>query len=291
MELVNIRNNTYKYRKIVSLFFIFTLATFLFCIVKNINRSDNLEVVYLDIGQGDSILIKDPDGLNFLIDTGSGHITTQKVQKELSIFNKNLDSALVTHPDSDHSGGVTSIINSIDTKKVIISTENDYSNYIKDKDSKVSLVNNSSNILLSNNISLKVLNPEPGMLGTENGKSIVNTMSYGNFNFIFTGDADSETERKLVSQGYFNKNEKKTSVNILKVGHHGSDTSSSEIFLKKIKPEYCIISVGKNNKYGHPAKNAMDRLEKYCKNIYRTDLNGRVSFKTDGKNLEISTKK
>ena len=291
MEIVNIRDNAYKYRKIVSLFFVLITVILLFCTVKNINRSGNLEVIYLDIGQGDSILIKDPSGLNFLIDTGPGHITTQKVQKELSIFNKALDSVLITHPDSDHSGGVASIINSIDTKRVIISTENDYSNYIKDKDSKVSFVNTFNNISLSNEISLKVLNPESGILGTENEKSIVNTMSYGNFNFIFTGDADSETERKLVSQGYFDKNENKKSVNILKVGHHGSDTSSSEIFLKKIKPEYCILSVGKNNKYGHPAKNAMDRLQKYCKNIYRTDLNGGISFKTDGKNLEISIEK
>lgn len=291
MEIVNIRDNAYKYRKIVSLFFVLITIILLFCMVKNINRSGNLEVIYLDIGQGDSILIKDPRGLNFLIDTGSGHITTQKVQKELSVFNKALDSVLITHPDSDHSGGVVSVINSIDTERVIISTENDYSNYIKDKDSKVSFVNTFNNISLSNEISLKILNPELGILGTENGKSIVNTMSYGNFNFIFTGDADSETERKLVSQGYFDKNENKTSVNVLKVGHHGSDTSSSEIFLKKIKPEYCILSVGKNNKYGHPAKNAMDRLEKYCKNIYRTDLNGGISFKTDGKNLEISIEK
>jgi competence protein ComEC len=291
MEIENVRIIIKKRRKILFLLTIFIVIFIFSFLFMSINRNNYLEIVYLDIGQGDSILIKDPSGANLLVDTGSSAVASQKIQKELSFFNKSLDNIILTHPDSDHSGGLDAIVSSINTKNVAISSENNYSEILKEKDFLVSSVNTFNNILLSANIKLDIISPEPRMIGSGNGKSIVNTMLYGNFNFIFTGDADSETERKLVSQGYFDKNENKNIVNILKVGHHGSDTSSSEIFLKKIKPEYCIISVGRNNKYGHPVKNAMERLEKYCKNIYRTDKDGNVALETDGKNLKISTEK
>ena len=126
------------------------------------------------------------------------------------------------------------------------------------------------------------------MTGDSNHKSIVNRVIYGNYEFIFMGDADKETERMIVSKGYF-KND--TKVKILKVGHHGSNTSSSELFLKTLKPEYCIISVGKNNKYGHPKLETMLTLQKYFKVIYRTDQDGDISFKTDGINLKINYEK
>ena len=105
------------------------------------------------------------------------------------------------------------------------------------------------------------------------------------------GDADQEVERKLVSQGYFDNISNIKTKKVLKVGHHGSDTSSSEIFLKKLKPEYCIISVGKDNRYKHPNPEALNRLEKYCKNIYRTDKDRSIAFATNGKDLKINISK
>lgn len=295
MQISNIINElkiyTFKRKRILFVFFLFIIIATLINFFIDNNRDQNLEVIYLDIGQGDAILIKDPKGINLLIDTGSGAITTQKVQKELSAINKNMDGILITHPDSDHAGGFDELSRRFNIKNTFISSEDDYSKQVKDNILNVSSVNNINQIRLSDNILLNTLSPEKGMLGDGNAKSIVNTILYGNFNFIFTGDADSETERKLVSQGYFDKNDNKKIVNILKIGHHGSDTSSSEMFLKKIKPEYCIISVGRDNKYGHPTKNVLDRLEKYCKNIYRTDLSGNISFKTNGKNLKVNTEK
>lgn len=295
MQISNIINESkiyaFKRKRILFVFGLLLIICISINIYLNTSRDADLEVIYLDIGQGDAILIKDPKGINLLIDTGAGSITTQKVQKELSVTNKNMDGVLITHPDSDHAGGFDELSARFNVKNTFISSEDDYSKQVKDNILNVSSVNNLNQIRLSDSILLNIISPEKGMLSDGNAKSIVNTMLYGNFNFIFTGDADSETERKLVSQGYFDKNQNKKIINILKVGHHGSDTSSSELFLKKVKPEYCIISVGRDNKYGHPTKNVLDRLEKHCKNIFRTDLSGNASFKTDGKLLKIKTEK
>lgn len=273
----------------------FSLSCILLFVFSAGNRSDYLEVIYLDIGQGDSILIKESSGVNFLIDAGPSYIASQKIQKELSLFNKKLDGVLITHSDSDHYGGLDSILSSVKVDNLMLSKENEPFSYIKDNNTKVSLISNNNGIMLGRDFKLKVLNSGYENINSESGdknsKSVVNAMSYGVFNFIFTGDIDSETERKLVSQGSFDQYAEKEGVNILKIAHHGSETSSSEIFLKKIKPEYCIISVGKNNKYNHPNENVLIRLKKYCKNLYRTDLSGNVYFKTDGKSLKIDTEK
>jgi competence protein ComEC len=281
-----------NYKKISTLTFFFIISTSLFYFVSQIDKQNNIEIIFLDVDQGDSSLIKTASNQKILIDTGASYVTTQKLQKYLPLFSKSLDAVILTHPDLDHVGGTQEILDTNIVKNLIISTENEYLDYkkkeIKESDLEVLKVNNSNNILLNNDINLEILSPDKGQEGDSNQNSIVNRLVYGNFEFIFMADADTEVERKLVAKGYFeNKNTKK----VLKVGHHGSDTSSSEIFLKKLKPEYCIISVGKDNKYGHPKKEVIDRLEKYCKNIYRTDKNSDISFTADGANLKIETSK
>ncbi len=284
-----------NYIKVIIIFILIIFSLSFAYVLSNLDKQKELEIVFLDIGQGDSALIKFPSGQKGLIDTGANYISSQKVENNLPYFSQDLDFILLTHPDLDHVGGTQDIINNFKTKKLIISTENTYEAY--DNTNKVGenknviqvyKINNLNKIILGKDLSLEILGPYKHETGSDNHKSIINSLKYGNFEFIFTGDADQEAERNIVSQGYF---ENTKTIKVLKVAHHGSDTSSSEIFLRKLKPEYCIISVGKDNKYKHPAVEVMGRLEKYCKNIYRTDQDGSVSLKTDGKNISIDNDK
>ncbi len=280
-----------KNKKLAAVLLFITFVLVFFYIFSKIQRGQELKVIFLDIGQGDSTLIKFPEGQNMLIDTGPNYLTNQKLEKELSFFNEKIDLLLLTHPDLDHVGGTEEILNTGKVKMLIESSESSYSTKYFNYNTDVSYVN-TKNYFSFDYLNILNINPKPDMYGEDNHKSIVNVLKYGNFNFIFTGDADSETERGLVFEGFFDENKKiSKSVNILKVGHHGSDTSSSEVFLKKLKPEYCVISVGESNKYGHPNKNALERLKKYCKNIYRTDIDGSISFKTEGKHLTVESAK
>jgi len=259
------------------LFFVLLISINLY---SNVETNNNLKIKFLNIGQGDSVLIISPKGEKTLLDTGPNSIVTEKVDSSISILSRNINNILLTHPDLDHVGGTKSIIYSNFPKSLIISTENIYEKY---EDLRVSQVNNKNNIDIGG-IFLEILSPFSGQLGDSNHNSIVSQIRYGNFKFIFMGDADMETERNIVSQGFIKNSGEEV---VLKVGHHGSNTSSSESFLKAVKPRYCIISVGIDNRYGHPKKEVLDILDKYCKEIYRTDEDGSVEFVTDGKNLRI----
>ena len=115
-----------------------------------------------------------------------------------------------------------------------------------------------------------------------NNYSIVLKITYGNVSFLYTGDAESLSEEEITSD---------VSADILKVGHHGSDTSTSDEFLARVNPSYVIISVGANNSYNHPSASTIEKLEKYTNNIYRTDINGSIIVRTNGINIEVETEK
>lgn len=277
-----------KHKKTLILFVFFIISIFLFIILNGLDRKQQLEIIFLDVGQGDSTLLRSPYGQKILIDTGPNFITSQKIEKYLSLFSSGLDIIILSHPDSDHVGGTSDVLKNIWTKNLIISTENTYENYGGiNSDMITKKLNNTYKISFSQGFDLNILSPKINSIGSDNQNSLINDLRYGNFEFIFMADADVEVERRLVSEGFFEKD----SIKILKIGHHGSDTSSSEIFLKALKPEYCIISVGQDNKYGHPNKSVLEKLEKYCKNIYRTDQNGDIIFKTDGEDLFIKKEK
>lgn len=284
--LLSLKNKKTIILLALSLFSLFSSHVFL-----KMNRNTEIEVMFLDVGQGDSALIKLPKGQNIVIDTGSNYLTNQKLEKQLFYFNKKIDALILTHPDLDHVGGAEEILKVGNVKNTIESTENTYSTEYFNYNTTVSRIN-TKNYISFDGLDIFNVNPDFEMSGDGNHKSIINIFNYGNFRFIFTGDADAEIERRLIFKGVFEKNNNiqvDKVLNILKVGHHGSDTSSSEIFLKKLKPEYCIISVGLDNKYNHPNKKTLERLYKYCKNIYRTDLDGSISFKTNGKHLNIKS--
>lgn len=275
-----------EYLKFFS-FGLFFIMSFMSVILFSSFYNSKLEIIFLDIGQGDSILIKTPENNRFLIDSGANFIASQKITKYLPLFSNNLDAALLTHPDLDHVGGTEEVIKTNNLQKIYLFKEdqeqkslNIYQNIEKDYIEQ-------GNIIKIGNINLNILWPSQNSQGEDNYKSIVSSLRYSNFEYIFLADVPQEVERILISSDFF---QEKT-IKILKVSHHGSKTGSSEMFLKKIKPQYCIISVGKNNKYGHPDKEIMNDLEKYCKVIYRTDEDGDVITKTDGENFWIDYSK
>ena len=269
-----------EYTKLLtfSLFLVFFLCSLIY--FQDFLFKKALKVIFLDVGQGDSALIIAPEGSKTLIDAGPDMKTVGRIEDNINFFDKNLENIILTHQDLDHVGGFTQIVKAFNVKDLFVSnkyTEKiDFNskNYIKEGD-----------FLKTGSIFIQTLSPNDKDLGSTNHTSIVNMIVYGKYRFIFMADSDKEKERSFISKGYFKNSD--YYVDILKLGHHGSDTSSSELFLKQIKPEYCIFSVGKGNVYGHPSKSVLDLANKYCLSIYRTDEDGSVSFITDGNDLKI----
>ncbi|MEK4521008.1 ComEC/Rec2 family competence protein [Psychrobacillus sp. FSL W7-1457] len=245
-----------------------------------------MKVHFIDVGQGDSILIQSPNGKSMLIDGGtkSKGDTVVKFIKSQGITK--LDFVVATHPDADHIGGLIKVLESnikigtfMDSGKVHTSnTYKDMLTLIRNKNINFKIPTKGEKITFDN-LNLQVLNV--GTTNSDNNDaSIVLKLAYNNISFLLTGDADTGKESEIMSK----YNVKST---ILKAGHHGSDTSSSEAFLKAVKPEVTILSYGKNNQYGHPHKAVVDRLNLFKSSIYHT-LSGTITVKTNGTSYSVS---
>jgi competence protein ComEC len=267
-----------NYSKVMLFSIVFLITFVIFSYLSYVFDKRLLEVYFLDVGQGDSELIISPKKNILLIDTGQNEKVVGKIEKILNI--KKIDAIILTHQDLDHAGGFDSISSAFHVKSLFVSK-----NYTEKLDFANKNTVSQGDALEMGGIKLETISPRNTDIGSTNHTSIVSVLKYGNYRFIFMADADKETERKLVAQSYFEDGDQY--IDILKLGHHGSDTSSAESFLKKIKPEYCIFSVGKANSYGLPSKSVVDLSEKYCKSIYRTDNDGNIGMYTDGRVLKI----
>ena len=254
--------------------------------------NDNLTAHFLDVGQGDSILIQF-DGKNILVDGGE-----QDMGPRIEAYLKDhgvssLDLLVATHPHEDHIGGLITILNDIPIKQVLDSgithTSQVYERFLTLIDRKnipYKVAERGETIDLDPNLKIEVLNPPLKHFEDDlNQNSIVLKITYNKVSFLLMGDAGIEAEKSLISAGYDLKSD------ILKVGHHGSSSASSSAFLKKVRPAISIIEVGANNDYGHPAKKTLDALKKVGSKIYRTDTNGNIVITTDGQRYFVSTQK
>ncbi|MGY5240303.1 ComEC/Rec2 family competence protein [Clostridium tertium] len=252
----------------------------------NIQSNKNtLQVHFIDVGQGDSILIQ-VNNKNLLIDSGPNK-SEDKLKKYLKKLNiSKFDYIIATHPHEDHIGNMSYIINNFDVlnfyaPKVENSTkafETMVESLIR-KDLKIKVLKaNIKSIDLGKNIVVDVFSPLSNSYEDLNNYSSIVKISYGNTSFLFTGDAEELSENEVLNAGFDLK------CDVLKIGHHGSSSSTSEKFLKASNPSIAVISVGEDNTYGHPTDTVLSRLKET--KIYRTDINGNIVITSDGLSLK-----
>jgi len=253
-------------------------------------KDENLTVHFIDVGQGDSILIE-YDGKTMLVDAGERDKGTEVSEylHEQSI--SSIDYVVATHPHSDHIGGMDDVLNSFQVVNFIDSgfphTSKTYENMlttINEKNIPFEVAKKGEEIELDPAVDIEVLNPESKYSDELNENSVVLKVSYGEVSFLLMGDAGLKTEEKLMSTGY------DLDSDILKVGHHASRSGSGEAFFSEVSPKISVIEVGAGNDYGHPHAEILDRLQKASK-VYRTDLDGSVTVTTDGSAYTITTQK
>lgn len=238
-----------------------------------------VQVHYIDVGQGDSELILS-NGHAVLIDTGE----KEEGEKVFSYLKqegvKTLDCLILTHPHSDHMGAASYIVDNVDIKKVIIPklpddkvpTTKVYENFLKSvkkKNLKLTAAEPGLKIDIGE-AELEIISPVSDDYKNLNDFSAAAILRHGGNKFIFTGDNEKNAEKDILEAGYLER------IDVLKVGHHGSKSSSCKEFLEAVKPEYAVISCGEGNKYGHPDEEAVKRIKKYTDKIYRTDIDGTV---------------
>ncbi len=258
-----------------------------------INEAVGMEVHFLDVGQGDSILIIDNDEqISVLIDGGERKYSDE-ISKMLERKNiQKLDYIIATHPHADHIGGLIGILEKYPVNYVVMpeiehtsKTYEDFINSILNNEANTNVVYAKNGLYTEQgNFKAKILAP---FNNTDdlNNNSVVLKLDYYNYSFLFTGDIEKEVESEILQLG------ENIDVDFLKVAHHGSSTSNSEDFIKKVSPEISVIQLGVDNDYGHPHDGALSVLEKYSKSIYRTDLNGTVSLYFTDEGYRVGTEK
>lgn len=268
------------------------LSHFIFVLILGLSLSQFFEIkeqkaslTFLDIGQGDSILIETEDGKNILIDAGPDGKIVDQLSSKLNFFNQKIDLFILTHPHVDHYGGILDVMQKYPVKTVMLtgiaSEDPMYLSFIRNLKSKqipIIYPTSEKDLQLSKNLYLDFLYPFKGMslIGQEvknknnNSTSLRLLDKTGKGLALLTGDAEKEQERELLLSG------QAFSATIFKLGHHGSKTSSNPEFLKAIKAERFVISLGKDNKFGHPNQEVLDRLT--GKEVHRTDQEGSITF-------------
>lgn len=253
-----------------------------------VTAGHDMRVHFIDVGQGDSILIESPNGKTMLVDGGVKGAGQQVVSYLRELGVSKLDIVVATHPDADHIGGLIPVLNSMtieqfyDSGKVHTSqTFEEMLMLIDEKNIPYDVPTPGDNIKFDEDVTVKVLNANE-QASDNNDASIVLKIVYGNVSFLLTGDAGIALEKEMMQYD--------VSATVLKAGHHGSNTSSSEDFIRAVKPEVTILSYGKDNKYGHPHAEVVDRLQEIGSKIYATADIGTITVTTDGVNYAVNGK-
>ncbi len=247
-----------------------------------------LKVHFIDVGQGDSILIQPPDGTTILIDGGKIWCYTFLADYLRRAGVKKIDYLIVSHPHGDHYGGLIKILKTFKVDNLLVSGQKDttdhYQRFMETVDSlkgvKYKLARAGDRYSFGE-VELLIMHPSDRLSDNLNDCSIIAKLIYGDVSFLFTGDAEEDAELEAIGRGY---NMKST---ILKVAHHGSRTSTDQYFLSRISPKEAIISVGEDNGYGHPTPQVLRRLKRGGIKTYRTDLDGTILYLSNGKEYRV----
>lgn len=254
---------------------------------KDVSRE--LTVAFLDIGQGDAIFIKAPNGHELLVDGGPPDGAVLRALGEVMPFSdRSIDIVLATHPDQDHIGGLPEVLNRFSVGAFIESGNKKESavldailSQVDEKSIEHVVARRGVRIALSSDVFFDILFPDRDVSDLEsNAASIVGMLTYGDTTFLLTGDSPSAIEKYLISL-----DASRLDADVLKLGHHGSRTSSSPEFLAAVSPEYAIVSAGEDNSYGHPHKEVIETAEKSGAKILSTINEGTIVFSSDGKTL------
>ncbi|MCL4299682.1 MAG: DNA internalization-related competence protein ComEC/Rec2 [Anaerolineae bacterium] len=252
-----------------------------------------LHVAFLDVGQGDAILITTPDGRQILIDGGpTATDLAWRLGQQMPFWDHSLDMVVNTHPDADHLAGLPPLLDRYQVEQILIPDVGTDSALYREWETQLAKAQLTPTISqagmelsLGRGITATLLNPGPAAVREDdpNNHSVVMRLQMGRISFLLPGDIEEPVERNLVWQ------QAPLAATVLKSAHHGSKTSSSEAFLEAVNPQVVVISVGKDNDFGHPSPEVMERYAEHGLTVFRTDEQGTVEFSTDGERLWVET--
>ncbi len=293
--LEKIKKNSYKYISIILISIILTNT------ISN-KIFQEIKIYFVDVGQGDSTLIQTIEGKNILIDGGGSEFGSFDVGESILLPYlldrriTTIDYLMISHFDSDHIGGVFAILENLEVKNIIISKQGETSENLKkfyeitnNKGIRTIIVKKGDIVEIDKYSHFEILFPEDNLIEDNilNNNSIVARFNSLDFSILFTGDIEEIAEKRLCE---LYSGTDKLEAFVLKVAHHGSKTSSTEEFLELVKPKIALIGVGKNNNFGHPNIDVIERLENMGSKIYRTDNCGEIIIRINRKKLQIHTK-
>jgi|SRR3989344_2054685 len=275
----------------IGLLIVFLITSlFIWSVVLRSERAE-LTVAFLDIGQGDAIFIESPSGNQMLIDGGPSSTILQSLGKVMSFYDRSIDVMVATHPDKDHIGGLPDVLRRYTVGEILRSGAHNDTNIFREFDTTVSTMHIATRLArrgmvidFGDGVYAEILFPDHDVsrVTDTNDASIVIRIVYGDTEFMLTGDAPEKIENHLVARDGLNLKS-----DVLKVGHHGSKTSSSELFLAAVSPQYAVISAGEDNSYGHPHQEVLSRFIERGSTIVSTIESGTIVFHSNGEILTI----
>ncbi len=255
-------------------------------------RPSLVQFTALDVGQGDALYFETTKHQQMLIDGGPDNSVLDQLGRAMPFFDRSLDVVVMTHPDSDHATGLVSVVRRYHIGKFIMTGVVKHTAAyatleaeLRKRNVPIQYVHAGDRLDFSDGSTFSIVSPAESWQGREtkktNNTSIVGKFSYRNFSVLMTGDIEEEVEREMLSRNI------PLAATILKAPHHGSHTSSSEPFLRAVHPEAVVISVGANNKFGHPHADVLERYQAFRVPVFRTDQGGAMTIRSDGERWTV----
>jgi len=276
------------------LFFVNIVVWF---VVYDLNKAREIEVIFFDVGQGDSIYIETSGTNQVLIDGGPSSAVLEKLGEEMPFYDRKIELMILTHPDHDHLAGLLEVLKSYKVENIlwtgVVKNTQEWKKWkelIEKEEAKIKIAKKGQRIILKENppVFLTILYPfkdlENKKVKNINGTAIVSRLDYGLNSFLFTADISKKVERELIKEG------SNVSSDVLKVAHHGSKTSSCSEFLKEVSPSLAVIQVGENS-YGHPYSEVLARLKEFGIQVQRTDEDGDIKIVSNGNSFCLKNEK